>query len=300
MVFKIISIIIIIVLLTRLLLIKREMKNITRQLNRYNNRNTNKKLDIALIDKDIERLAGSINRHIDIHRESDITRQQAEEELKGAIANIAHDIRTPLTSIIGYIQIAKKNNIDGNKKIEYIDIALNRAKSLQIMLNELFSLSVIENSEYELELENINLNNILYEVITAYYEKLIENNIEPNINIKQENLIIIGNKNAVNRVIENLITNLIKYSKGNEEILLYQKYGKAALTIVNSIENLKQEDVNILFNRFYKKDESRSCLKSTGLGLAIAKGLMEKMDGEIDAYIKNEKLYIVCKWKIFN
>lgn len=296
---KTILVIIIIALLARLFLIKKEIRNMKNQLDRYNIRKTNKKIDVSLFDKDVEALAGSINNHIDMHIESNISQKRTEDELKRAISNISHDIRTPLTSILGYIQISNKSEIDCSKRSEYLNTAENRAKVLQSMLNDLFSLSVVQSPEYELELENMNLNSCLYEVITSYYDNLIENKIEPNINVKDENIIVIGNKNAVSRVLENLITNIIEYSKGEEEITLEKIDDKAVITVSNKVKDITEKDLESLFDRFYKKDTSRNIVNSTGLGLSIAKNLMKLMNGEIVAKIENSKIYIICTWDIF-
>lgn len=300
MIFNMILIAIIIVLLTRLLIIKKSIRNINKQLYRYNNQKTNKKIDVCLFDKDIESLASSINNHIDMHIESNIKQKQIEDEFKTVISNISHDIRTPLTSILGYIQMSKKMDNNIYKQKEYIDTAEERAKVLQGMLNNFFSLSVIQSPDYELELESVNIGNCLCEVISSYYENMTQQGIEPAINIKDENTIVVGNKQAISRVIENLITNLIKYSKGEEDISLEKVNDKAIITISNKCENLTEKDVELLFDRFYKKDTSRSMLNSTGLGLSIAKNLMELMDGEIEAKIVNNRISIKCVWNIFN
>lgn len=132
----IVLIIFLIILLSYIFFIKREIKNIRIQLDEYNNLNSLKKVDITLFDKEIENLAYSINKHIDINIQSQIKQKRLEEEIRKNIANISHDLRTPLTSIIGYIQMIKKGNLSKEKEIEYIDIAERRAKDLQNLLSD--------------------------------------------------------------------------------------------------------------------------------------------------------------------
>lgn len=288
----------VIILLAYLYFIKKEVKNITEQLNNYNKGNTRKKIDINLFDKDIENLTKCINDHIDIHINSSIKQKNTENELKMAIANISHDIRTPLTSILGYIQMSKKKDILYEKQLECINIAESRAKSLKDILENFFSLSTIQSPEYSIEIEHINLNSILYEVISSFYDEFKNNNIELELDIKEENLVVLGNKVEVNRIIENLITNLIKYTKGDEYISLRRENDKGMLVVSNKVENLKDEDAKLFFDRFYKQDISRHSSKSSGLGLSIVKSLMEKMNGDIDVKVINNKIYLVCSWKI--
>lgn len=131
-------IMLVIILLTYLYFIKKEVKNIINQLNNYNIDNTRKKIDVSLFDKDIENLAVSINNHIDIHRKYIIKQKTAEDELKIAIANISYGIITPLYSILGYIQMSKRNNMSDDRRLECINIAENKAKLLKFILEDFF------------------------------------------------------------------------------------------------------------------------------------------------------------------
>jgi signal transduction histidine kinase len=277
---------------------KREIKNIANQLNDYNNFKCNKKIDVKLFDKDIENLASSINKHIDINIENEVKQKQEEDQIKKSIANISHDLRTPLTSVVGYMQMIKSKKISKEKESEYIDIALRRAKSLKTLLNDFFELSVIESPEYELKIEYVNLNNILCEVITSFYESFMDKNITPEINLPEKSITVIGNEAAIKRVIENLIINIIKHTEGDVSITLKEDINTAVIITANSAKNLINNDVNLIFNRFYKADNSRTNKNNTGLGLSIAKGLMEKMNGVIYAELHENILYIFCKWKI--
>lgn len=288
----------VIILLTYLYFIKKEIKNIYKQLNEYNRGYTRKKIDISLFDRDIENLVRVINDHINISINAVIKQKNTEDELKRAIANISHDIRTPLTSILRYIQMSKREGTSHEKQLECINIAESKSNTLKKILEKLFIFSIVESPEYIIELEYINLNDILYELIASFYDEFKSNGMDLNIDIKEENLIVLGNKTDIVRIIENLMTNLVKYSKGNEQIELKKVDGKGMLIISNKVENLRKEDVKLLFNRFYKQDISRNSSKSSGLGLSITKTLIEKMKGDIDAYLIDDQIYIICSWKI--
>ncbi|WP_242824239.1 sensor histidine kinase [[Clostridium] dakarense] len=199
-------------MLARLFFIKNEIKNITKQLNNHNSLKSRKKIDIKLFDKDIENLAERINKNISISNELQVNHMKSQDELKRTIANISHDLRTPLTSILGYVQMMKNENIDKNKKKEYVDIIENRARDLQNLLNDFFNLSLLESSDYKLNLEYINLNNILCDELAGFYEYFVSKGINPNIDIPDKDIMIIGDISATKRVLENLMINIAKHS----------------------------------------------------------------------------------------
>lgn len=291
----IISSILAFIFLSHLLFIKKELKNILNQLKNYNIRKTEKKIDITLLDKDIEKMTIEINNLIDLHALSNIEKKSAERELKQAIANISHDLRTPLTSILGYIQLIEKPEVTDEERKEYLAIAKDRAKRLQILLNDFFELSVIESVDYSLKLGKLGLNSIVEEIVINLYDKFNEQQIVPSIKIPQEQMNIIGDESAIKRVIENLVINAIRYSDGNVSITLERNNTKINLTISNDVKDITEKDVELFFNRFYTADQTRSG-KGTGLGLSIAKALMDKMNGKLSAELKDSWLYVKCSW----
>jgi len=291
----IISSILAFIFLSHLLFIKKELKNILNQLKNYNIRKTEKKIDITLLDKDIEKMAIEINNLIDLHALSNIEKKSAERELKQAIANISHDLRTPLTSILGYIQLIEKPEVTDEERKEYLAIAKDRAKRLQILLNDFFELSVIESVDHSLKLEKLGLNSIVEEIAINLYDQFNEQQIVPSIKIPQEQMNIIGDESAIKRVIENLVINAIRYSDGSVSITLEKNNTKVNLTISNDVKDITEKDVELFFNRFYTADQTRSG-KGTGLGLSIAKALMDKMNGKLSAELKDSWLYVKCSW----
>src|SRR5690625_247901 len=144
-------------LITRLFSLKKEVKKISKQLQSYNNQKTNKKIDMALLDKDIENLGVEINRIIDLYVTENRKRVQFEYEQQQAIANMSHDLRTPLTSILGYIQLAEAKDTSDDEKKELLMIAKNRAKRLEALLKDFFELSVIESVDYHIKFDRINI-----------------------------------------------------------------------------------------------------------------------------------------------
>ncbi|MFJ7685935.1 sensor histidine kinase [Peribacillus butanolivorans] len=284
------------VLFTRLYFLKKEIKRATNQLNQFNNNKTEKKVDIAFFDKDIEKLAIEINRQIDFTKLANEKKRRTENELKQAIANISHDIRTPMTSIIGYIQFLESNELTSEEKTEFFKIVKNRVMRLKVLLHDFFELSIIESADYPLKIEPVKLNNLVLEVLMGFYEEFNKRHFEPSIQIPKETISILSDSSAVKRVIENLVVNAIRHSSGNVTIRLEKKHSSVELIISNSVNQLNEKDIILLFDRFYKADQTRS-EKSTGLGLSIAKSLMLKMNGDLSAELKDHQLYMKCEWK---
>lgn len=281
---------------TRLLSLKKELKTISEQLQSYNSQMTNKKVDMALFEKNIENLGIEINTLIDLHVQEKRKRIIFENELKQTIANISHDLRTPLTSILGYIQMAEYNDVPENERKEYITIAKNRAKRLETLLNDFFELSVIESADYKLKSEEINLRNLTIDVLMSFYDRFQEERMEPTISMPEYDLYIFSDMSALTRVVENLIANSLKHSDGNIMISLEKKDSRARLLVKNDAHSLTEEEVDRIFDRFYMADKSRSD-KNTGLGLSIVKSLMEKMNGTLSGSLQNGQLLIVCEWE---
>lgn len=286
-----------VVALIRLFFVKKEVKSIARQLKHYNHNETEKKIDITLFDKDIEMLAVEINHQFDLIVQANAKKRRTELELKQAIANISHDIRTPLTSIFGYIQLLESDDLTLEEKKEYVAVIKSRTQRLQTLLNDFFELSVIESADYYLKLESIKMNDLVPETLMAFYDQFNDRNVEPTIDLPQGEMTIIADESAVKRVIENLIVNAIRHSSGNIGISLERLQSTAVLTISNDASRLTENDLNLLFNRFYTADQTRSG-KSTGLGLSIAKSLMSKMDGKLSAELKDGQLYMRCIWNL--
>lgn len=282
-------------LLLRLKLFKNELNNMKKQLQQYNKRSTNKKLDLTLFNKNIEQLGIEINKLIDIHTQIYSQYKQIELNKKWEIESISHDLRTPLTSVLGYIQMAEDPDINKEERLELLHLTKKQGERLEILINDFFELSTIESVDYSLKLETINIKKVIQEVIISLHDRFKSKNIDPIIDLPQQELEIVADLSAVTRVLENILSNAVKYSEGNVNIHLKEENTNVIVTIENNTSNLTQESVNQIFNRFYMADRSRLGY-GAGLGLSIAESFMEKMNGSIYAQLKNKKLSISCEW----
>lgn len=283
-------------LLVHLLMLRRELGRMTEQLQSYNEGVTGKKIDVALFDPKLEALAGQINRQSHLIVEAEAHRKRIENEFRQAAASISHDIRTPLTSIFGYIQLLEAENITPEEKLEYIAVVKNRTKRLQALLNDFFELSVIESPDYPLTTEKLGLTALISDIVVEFYDSFNERGIIPDIRLPEENASVYADESAVRRVVENLLVNTIKYASGQVVIWLEQQQETVDLTIINDARELAGSDVNLLFDRFYTADRARSA-QTSGLGLPIAKSLMNNMGGTLTAELNDEKLMLICRWK---
>ncbi|GGG53187.1 sensor histidine kinase [Paenibacillus radicis (ex Gao et al. 2016)] len=284
-------------LLVRLIMLRRELGRMTEQLRSYNEGRTGKKIDVALFDRKLEALAGQVNRQSHIIVEAEARRQRIEYEFRQAAANISHDIRTPLTSILGYIQLLEAESITPEEKLEYVATVKNRTKRLQALLNDYFELSVIESLDYPLKAEKLGLTGLISDIVVEYYDSFNARGITPEIMLPEENVAVYTDESAVRRVVENLLINTVKYTSGQVLIRLDRQRETADLTIINEAKDLAGSDVSLLFDRFYTADRARSA-QTSGLGLSIAKSLMNNMGGTLTAELQGETLIIVCRWKL--
>lgn len=283
-------------LLIRVFTYKKMVKDISGQLENFTSRKTGKKIEMALLDKDFEKLGIQINELIDLYIQENSQKIRSENELKQAIANMSHDLRTPLTSIAGYIQLLEGEDATEDERKEYLWVARNRTKRLESLLKGFFDLSVIESPDYQLKSDQVDVQRIVVETLMGYYDQLNDKGIEPKIDVPENGVYIVADEPAVGRVIENLLSNAVSYMHSAFSITLEEKHSRVTLTISNDTKDLTPEDVSFLFDRFYTADHNRSN-KSTGLGLSIVKGLMFKMHGEITATLIGDVLHIECVWE---
>jgi signal transduction histidine kinase len=281
--------------LTRYYLLKKEIKNAVLQLQQLHKHHSGKKLTISFYDRDFELLAKEINHQIDATKQAVAVKRSTENELRQAISHISHDIRTPMTSILGYIQLLESDEISDGTKKKYIETINNSARRLKVLLEDFFELSIIEQEDYPLKVEKVNMNHLIIESLLGFYEEFKKRNIKPDMHLPDQDIMIMTDPSLVKRVIENLAVNAIRYSTGNVSIQLCKKEEVVQLKISNSVENTSELEVHHMFDRFYKADQTRTG-KGTGLGLSITKSLMEKMKGCIYAELEEQHLTMICEW----
>ena len=284
---------IIIFLITIIIGYKREFRRINKQITENLDEYANVKT--KSVDKDIENLVQSINLIFDSRQKIVAQKNKNEEKIRESISNMSHDLRTPLTSIMGYLQMIKSEKSSEADKKEYMDIVEKRTKSLQQLISSFYDLSRMEGNEYNFNYKKVNLSSILCENIAVFYNDFRNNNIEPIIEIDENVKDIISDDGAINRIFSNLITNMIKHGENFVKITLRQENDVIITEFINKATRLTQENVDKLFDRFYTVDNSRSD-KNTGLGLYITRIMVEKLGHSISSKIDNGYLIIEIIW----
>ena len=203
----------------KLYLIKRSAREITADLGRKINEDTNTGLRISSRDKDMCELTANINVQLKALRKEHLQYHQGNMELKNAITNISHDIRTPLTAICGYLDMMQKTQ-DPQKQAKYISIMKDRTELMKQLTEELFRYSVILSDTGDMETEEVFLNQMLAESISSFYPSLSKRGITPQISITDQRILRNVNRAALSRVFANLLNNALKYSDGDLEITL--------------------------------------------------------------------------------
>lgn len=241
--------------------------------------------ELTLIAKEINEMGENLNQEI-------LENNRNEKYKKDLIANISHDLRTPLTALIAYLQLIP-NASDENKK-KYTKISLNKADKLNCLIQELFNYSKLESGGVKLNFEEINLMEIIDQSVAEVYLEGKDKGINI-LNKLTEKVKVIADPLQLSRVFQNVLTNAIKYGEINNKILINGKKERenVIISIENSIENSCEiDDVNMLFYRFYKGDKSRCNSDSSGLGLAISRSIIELHHGNITGEIIEDKFVI--------
>ena len=275
----------VILLLFKIYLMRKSAREICEEFAEKLQADTNTLVDITSGDRAMRALADGINKQLIILRKEHNRYTQGDKELKTAITNISHDLRTPLTTICGYLDIMKR--MDKPPKIaEYLDIIDERAALMEQLTEELFRYSVILSENSAGELEEVFVNQVLAESISGYYAVLTKQGITPNIRITENKIIRKLNKTSLSRVFSNLLNNAVKYSDGDLNITLFDT---GEIVFANTAKTLSSVEVERLFDRFYTVETARN---STGLGLSIAKTLVERSGGSIRAEYSEDTLII--------
>lgn len=286
-----------VILAGKLAMVKKDVRQMALSIEKIKPAESSQQLRTESQDKDLAALARGVNNlYFEIAAEK-IKHIEAMKASKQSMANISHDLRTPLTAIIGYLRLLESGNNSIQQEKQYLDICIGKAASLHLLVVELFELSRLESGSHEFDMEMADVAGILREELSSVYEELSSLAQEPQITVPDYPLWIISDKAAVSRVFGNLLNNICKHGDGKGvSITAGSNNGNAEIRFSNNAENLSMEDVKHLFERFFVADRMRS-RKNTGLGLSICRELVEQTGGNISAVLENGKLIFVLRWE---
>ena len=281
--------VVIAILAIKIRMMQKSMDEICSCLSEHLSSDTNQLITVSSSDKHVRLLASEIAKQLAELRRQRRQYINGDRELKEAVTNISHDLRTPLTAICGYLDLLEAEEMTDNTR-RYVEQIANRTEALKALTEELFRYSVIS-SVSDLNYEKVDVGRVLEDTLISFYGAFEQKNITPQISLPDGVIIRSLDKSALSRIFGNIISNAVKYSDGDFSVTMTDT---GEITFSNTASELSSVDVGKLFDRFYTVDSAR---KSTGLGLSIAKLLTERMGGCISADYKGNVLSITLSFE---
>lgn len=243
------------------------------------------KKDIS--SKELEELLITLNSLLRQIRSERVLYEKREKEFQRQIENVSHDLRTPLTAIIGYLKIMDKNSLSREDK-ENLEVVIRKAMLLKRLISQFYDFSRLTADDYILKAEPIDIARLLRETLVDTYAELGERRLSVNVDIPDRSVQVKGDSNAAERVFLNLFQNVCRYGETSFSVGLKEVAGEVRISFVNDVSGMNEEEVQQMFRRFYVREASRG-EGATGLGLTVAQCLTEKMGGRLTAELVEGK-----------
>ena len=275
----------------RLYALERDIRSCARQL-----RSGRPRVSMAAPNAAAEELLTAINTLLDLREREEGDYRRQEQAIRQQIANISHDLRTPLTSILGYLQLLEGEGLTAEERREYLAIVQGRAKALQSMIVSFYDLSRLEGGEYPLSRERVDLYHVLSQLVAEFYNDFEGSGFDMTVELQESLPSVTADPAGVLRVFTNLIRNALEHGRSRMSILLYQEGDEVVSVFANDAPGLTPEDVEHVFDRFFTADKMRTG-QSTGLGLAIVKALVERMGHTVSAGLEGDLFQVTVRWQ---
>lgn len=292
-------IIIIIILSILLLNDKIKTKRITAKLKNILKENSRERIKLYNLSRNKKELVREINIFLDKYESISIDNKNYKDHHQKMISNISHDIRTPLTALMGYVDLLSDNSITKEKREEYVSIIKERGTALKELMEEFFQVAKLECNDVDITIQKFNISEIVRKNIITFMNEINERNITPEINIGDEEIFALGDKNYMSRIITNLISNSLKYGYEGKVIGIDLKEDNkwVILSIWDKGKGIDKNELPYIFDRLYTGEKSRNRnLQGSGLGLSIVKNMVQHMKGSITAKsISYEKTIFTVK-----
>jgi signal transduction histidine kinase len=284
----------IILLVAYILLLQLQLHNINRQLTKRITEHTRQPVSLELVNNELNALAININKCLKAENTLRLNSIREEKNFKELIANISHDLRTPLTAIKGYQQLMEKGALSEEQQ-QKLKIAQKHTNELGGLIEHFFEYSSLVNAEPRLNMERINLTNLLTECLAESVNSFEENSVKVYFE-ETTPVFVLADRELMIRIIQNLIRNCVQHTAGAVNVQL-SAINNAVISFRNSVKNTSEIEVKQLFDRFYTADKARG--KTTGLGLSIVKLLIEQVGGSVGAMIQDGFLEIWVELPIY-
>ena len=260
--------------------IQAKIKRINKKLEEILETGSDEKVMIFTDNPVLMELGGQINRLLIDRQKIRADFKREEISSKTMLANISHDIKTPLTVILGYLEIMRLNHADHEmlKKVE------TKANQVMNLINQFFTLAKLESGDTNINLGKVNINEICRENVLEFYDILLQKDFDVDLFIPETAIFVQGEKEALQRILYNLLSNVIRYGSDGKYlgVFLRQDKGNVYIDVVDKGKGIEQEFASNVFDRLYTMEDSRNReIQGNGLGLTIAKNLAKQLEGDI-------------------
>lgn len=279
--------------------LEKSLREAKKQLDRMRENESKTRITLSSPNRAAEELFAAINQVLDLRENSLADYHRQERSLREQIANVSHDLRTPLTSILGYLQLLEAPDLIEEERRQYLKVIEARAKALQSLITAFYDLTRIEGGSYPLEREQVDLYRVLSELIAQFYGDFERSGFDVDVDLDRGLPSVWGDAGAVSRVFANLIGNALKHGHDFLRISLYRLGDSLVTEFTNDGRDLTQEDAAHVFDRFFTADKTRSA-QNTGLGMSIVRALVEQMGNEVTAELRDGIFTVRVLWKPVN
>ncbi|MCI5563130.1 MAG: HAMP domain-containing histidine kinase [Intestinimonas massiliensis] len=277
----------------RLYALEKDIRSCARQLRK----DEGARVRMAAPNRAAEDLLSAVNRLLELREADEAEHRRQEHAIRQQISNISHDLRTPLTSILGYLQLLEGDSLTVEERREYLGIVRGRAKALQSLITSFYDLSRLEGGEYPLSREKVDLYHVLSELVAEFYNDFEQSGFDMTVELAPGLPAVTADPAGVLRVFTNLIRNALEHGQKRMSIFLYRQEETVVSAFSNDAVGLTREDVEHVFDRFFTADKMRTG-QSTGLGLAIVKALVGQMGHRVTAALDGEMFTVQVRWRI--
>ena len=260
--------------------IQAKIRRINKKLEEILETGSDEKVMVFTDNPVLMELGGQINRLLIDRQKIRADFKREEISSKKMLANISHDIKTPLTVILGYLEIMRLNHADHEmlKKVE------TKANQVMNLINQFFTLAKLESGDTNINLGKVNINEICRENVLEFYDILLQKDFDVDLFIPETAIFVQGDKEALQRILYNLLSNVIRYGSDGKYlgVFLRQDKGNVYIDVVDKGKGIEQEFASNVFDRLYTMEDSRNReIQGNGLGLTIAKNLAKQLEGDI-------------------
>ena len=275
---------------------RRSLKSAAKQLRELELTGSNVRVRLRTPNAPAEELLDAVNILLELRQAERSASLERERSLRRQIANVSHDLRTPLTSILGYLQLLEDETLPLAERQEYLDVVMGRAKALQSLITSFYDLSRLEGGEYPIQQERVDLHSSLSSLLASFYSDFTDGGFDVNVDLQEGLPPVLADPAGVLRVFTNLIRNALDHGQGRMEVSLFLEEGQVVSLFRNGAEGLSEEDLPHVFDRFFTADKMRTG-RNTGLGLAIVKALAEQMGCTLQAELEDGRFGVRIAWK---